>query len=122
MSGRSLEEECGVFGVLDTSGQLTDAARMAYFGLFALQHRGQVSAGIAVNHDGRIVCHKDQGLVVEVFDTTGGTRRSSNSQFDSGIPVYSMDGVKFQGGTGSLEARGVWVGSWNFVARRGRGI
>ncbi len=68
MSGRSLEEECGVFGVLDTSGQLTDAARMAYFGLFALQHRGQESAGIAVNHDGRIVCHKDQGLVVEVFD------------------------------------------------------
>lgn len=68
MSKRDWVEECGVFGVMDTKGTLEDAARMAYFGLFALQHRGQESAGIAVNQNGRIICHKDQGLVVEVFD------------------------------------------------------
>jgi len=67
MSKRDWDEECGVFGVYDTQGLLEDAARMAYFGLFALQHRGQESAGIAVNQNGRIFCHKEQGLVVEVF-------------------------------------------------------
>jgi len=67
MIKRDWEEECGVFGVYDTQGLLEDAARMAYFGLFALQHRGQESAGIAVNQKGRIFCHKEQGLVVEVF-------------------------------------------------------
>jgi amidophosphoribosyltransferase len=68
MSKREWEEECGVFGVFDTKCLLTDAARLSYFGLFALQHRGQESAGIAVNQNGRILCHKEQGLVVEVFD------------------------------------------------------
>lgn len=67
MSKRDWDEECGVFGVFDTEGVLDDAARMAYFGLFALQHRGQESAGIAVNQNGKIICHKEQGLVVEVF-------------------------------------------------------
>ncbi len=61
-------EECGVFGVYDTSLQREDAARLTYFGLFALQHRGQEAAGIAVNQRGKIHCQKDQGLVVEVFD------------------------------------------------------
>lgn len=41
---------------------------------------------------------------------------------DTEVPVYSMTGVKFQGGQGSVDARGVWVGNRNFVARRGRGI
>ncbi len=68
MSKREWVEECGVFGVFDTAGILSDAARISYFGLFALQHRGQESAGIAVNQNGRILCHKEQGLVVEVFD------------------------------------------------------
>jgi amidophosphoribosyltransferase len=68
MSKREWDEECGVFGVYDTESIFEDAARMAYFGLFALQHRGQESAGIAVNQKGRIFCHKEQGLVVEVFN------------------------------------------------------
>ncbi len=68
MTKRDWIEECGVFGAFDMSHQMTDAARMAYFGLFALQHRGQDSAGIAVNRDGRILCHKDKGLVVEAID------------------------------------------------------
>ncbi len=62
------QEACGVFAVHDPAGNMTDAARSAYFGLFALQHRGQESAGIAVNQGGSLFCHKDKGLVVEVFN------------------------------------------------------
>ncbi len=58
-------EECGVFGVY---GDIEDAARVTFFGLFALQHRGQESAGIAVAQDGDIRCHKAMGLVTQVFD------------------------------------------------------
>ena len=58
-------EECGVIGI-STRGD--DAARLAFFGLYALQHRGQEAAGIAVS-DGRAVrVHKDTGLVSQVFD------------------------------------------------------
>ncbi len=57
-------EECGVLAVATRDG---DAARLAFFGLYALQHRGQEAAGIAVS-DGRAVrLHKDQGLVSQVF-------------------------------------------------------
>lgn len=58
-------EECGVFGIYDNDG--FDVARITYYGLYALQHRGQESAGIAVNNDGEFLCHKDLGLVPEVF-------------------------------------------------------
>jgi amidophosphoribosyltransferase len=61
-----LHEECGVFGVFDCDGN--DVARMTYHGLYALQHRGQESAGIAVNDDGVILHHKDMGLVPEIFN------------------------------------------------------
>jgi amidophosphoribosyltransferase len=61
-----LHDECGVFGVF--SDGTKDVARMAYYALYALQHRGQESAGIAVNDSGTIVYHKDMGLVPEVFD------------------------------------------------------
>jgi len=59
-------EECGVFGVYNRDRH--DVARMTYYGLYALQHRGQESAGIAVNDDGTILYHKDMGLVPEVFN------------------------------------------------------
>ena len=59
-----IAEECGVFGVF---GNGEDVARIAFFGLFSLQHRGQESAGIAVS-DGKIVrMHRDMGLVTQVF-------------------------------------------------------
>ena len=61
-----MHEECGVFGIY-RSGNSIDAAEAAYYGLFALQHRGQESAGIAVAKDGKINYHKDMGLVTEVF-------------------------------------------------------
>ncbi len=56
---------CGVFGIHSLE---RDVARLAYFGLFALQHRGQESAGIAVSEDGRLTVLRDMGLVSQVFD------------------------------------------------------
>jgi amidophosphoribosyltransferase len=61
-------EECGVFGVFDTTKAIHDVARMAYYGIFSLQHRGQESAGIVSNHSGQFLGHKGQGFVVDVFD------------------------------------------------------
>lgn len=61
-----LHEECGVFGVFAGKEQL-DVAALTYYGLYALQHRGQESCGIAVNDDGVFTVHKDVGLVNEVF-------------------------------------------------------
>jgi amidophosphoribosyltransferase len=56
---------CGVFGVHAAD---RDVARLTYFGLFSLQHRGQESAGIAVSEHGRLTALRDLGLVTQVFD------------------------------------------------------
>ena len=68
---RKLHEECGVFGVYDFDG--ADVASTIYYGLFALQHRGQESCGIAVSDTegpkGKVLSHKDMGRVNEVCDT-----------------------------------------------------
>ena len=65
-----LHEECGVFGVYDFDGN--DVASTIYYGLFALQHRGQESCGIAVSDTegpkGKVLSYKDMGLVNEVFN------------------------------------------------------
>ena len=61
----AIHEECGVFGVL--APRPADVGRLAYYGLYALQHRGQESCGIVVNDDGVFASHKDLGLVGEVF-------------------------------------------------------
>lgn len=91
----SIHEECGVFGVI--SPKPVDVANISYYGLYALQHRGQESCGIVVNDDGVFVSHKDLGLVGDVFSndilsalpsgtmavghvrygTTGGTNRNN---------------------------------------------
>ncbi len=64
-----LHDECGVFGVYDFDGN--NVASTIYYGLFALQHRGQESCGIAVSDTdgpkGQVMSHKDMGLVNEVF-------------------------------------------------------
>ncbi|MEM7594893.1 MAG: amidophosphoribosyltransferase [Cyanobacteria bacterium P01_A01_bin.83] len=60
------EEACGVFGVYAPEAKF-DVAKLTYFGLYALQHRGQESAGIATLSKGDIYCHKDMGLVSQVF-------------------------------------------------------
>ena len=60
-----LHEECGIFGIFSPSS--APVAEMAYYGLYALQHRGQEGCGIVVNDDGVFVSHKDVGLVCDVF-------------------------------------------------------
>jgi amidophosphoribosyltransferase len=65
IDGDAPKEECGVFGVFAPGEEV---ARLAFFGLFALQHRGQESAGIAVSDGHRISAHKEMGLVTQVFD------------------------------------------------------
>ena len=60
-----LHEECGVFGIYRNSDE--GVVGQTYHALYALQHRGQESCGMAVNHDGVISCYKDVGLVTDVF-------------------------------------------------------
>ncbi len=62
---KEIHEECGVFGIWSPRNQ--NLAKLEYYGLTALQHRGQEAAGIAVNHDRVIQCYKNRGLVHEVF-------------------------------------------------------
>jgi len=91
----AIHEECGVFGVIST--KRSNVAGITYYGLYALQHRGQESCGIVVNDDGMFSSYKDLGLVSEVFSqetlaqlpegnmavghvrygTTGGTTRNN---------------------------------------------
>ena len=59
-------DECGVFGIFNVNEH--DVSAITYYGLYALQHRGQESAGIAVSNGGAIIYHKDMGLVNEVFN------------------------------------------------------
>ena len=61
----AIHEECGVFGIWDPAG---DCARTVYYGLYALQHRGQEACGIAAINDRELSFRKDVGLVSEVFD------------------------------------------------------
>ena len=67
--GDEVREECGVFGIYDFDGN--DVASTIYYGLFALQHRGQESCGIAVSDTegpkGKVSAHKGMGLCNEVF-------------------------------------------------------
>lgn len=65
MEDRKIGEECGIFAIYDKNG---DCARNVYYGLYALQHRGQESCGIAVNNNRDITYYKDMGLVNDVFN------------------------------------------------------
>lgn len=60
-----LNEECGIFGVYNH----VDASLLTYYGLHALQHRGQESAGICISDGEKFIHHRDMGLVTEVFNT-----------------------------------------------------
>jgi amidophosphoribosyltransferase len=82
------KEECGVFGVSIPAGE--DAAQLAFFGLFALQHRGQEGAGIAVADGHRARIHKDAGLVTNVF--TADAMRPLVGEHAIGHTRYSTTG------------------------------
>lgn len=81
------EEACGVFGVY-APGE--DVATLAYFGLYALQHRGQESAGIATFDGSTVHCHKNMGLVSQVF--TGTALKDLPGQMAVGHTRYSTTG------------------------------
>jgi amidophosphoribosyltransferase len=78
---------CGVFGIRSRE---RDVARLTYFGLFALQHRGQESAGIAVSDRGRLTALRDMGLVTQVF--TEQKLRGLHGQLAIGHTRYSTTG------------------------------
>lgn len=88
-----LHEECGVFGMYDFDGG--DVASTIYYGLFALQHRGQESCGIAVSETngpkGKMTSYKDMGLVNEVF--TGGSLEGMKGDIGVGHVRYSTAGA-----------------------------
>jgi len=86
---RKLNEECAVFAVSLT---IDEAAGLTYNGLLSLQHRGQEGAGIAVANDGHIFCHKDIGLVSEVFSTTE-LEKLPKGKIAVGHTRYSTTGV-----------------------------
>ncbi|WP_425446349.1 amidophosphoribosyltransferase [Dethiothermospora halolimnae] len=85
-----LKEECGVIGIYTEDSNITN---MLCFGLLALQHRGQESAGVAVAKDGEIDYHKDMGLVTEVFDDD--TIESLNGNIGIGHVRYSTTGESY---------------------------
>ena len=82
------KDACGVFGVFAPS---EDVAQLTYYGLFALQHRGQESAGIAVSTGERITVFKDMGLVSQVFDEA--TLTSLRGRLGIGHTRYSTTGA-----------------------------
>ena len=95
---RGPQDACGVFGVWAPGEEV---AKLTYFGLYALQHRGQESAGIAVSNGSGIVVYKDMGLVAQVFDEShlialdghlaiGHTRYSTtgSSVWENAQPTY----------------------------------
>jgi amidophosphoribosyltransferase len=103
MGAESPKEECGLFGVWAPGDEV---ARLTYFGLFAQQHRGQESAGIAVSDGTNILVYKDLGLVSQVFNeatlttlhgdlAVGHTRYSTtgSTTWDNAQPVFKTDGV-----------------------------
>ncbi len=94
-------DECGVFGIVAPGREVS---RLTYFALYALQHRGQESAGIATSQGGHIMAMRDQGLVNQVFDeqklralqgdmAVGHVRYSTTgaSSWENSQPVYRAD-------------------------------
>ena len=81
------QDQCGVFGIFAPE---RDVARLTFFALFALQHRGQESAGIAVNDHDQITVYKDVGLVSRVFSEA--ILRSLTGQMAIGHTRYSTTG------------------------------
>jgi amidophosphoribosyltransferase len=86
------QDSCGVFGVWTGSCAVNEeVAKLTYFGLYALQHRGQESAGIAVSNGSQILVYKDMGLVAQVFDE--GHLNSLRGHLAIGHTRYSTTGA-----------------------------
>ncbi len=87
---RKINEECGVFGIYSKSTK--PLARLTYYGLFALQHRGQESAGIVVNDEGIFRFYRELGLVSEAM-TREQLDRLGDGQIACGHVRYSTSGI-----------------------------
>ena len=85
---RGPQDACGVFGVWAPGEEVS---KLVYFGLYALQHRGQESAGIAVSNGRQILVYKDMGLVSQVFDEP--TLESLKGHLGVGHSRYSTTGA-----------------------------
>src|ERR671931_542535 len=92
---------CGLFGIRSVD---RDVARVTYFGLFALQHRGQESAGIAVSEQGRLTALRDMGLVTQVFDER--KLRGLRGELAIGHTRYSTTGSSAWGNAQPLVKHG----------------
>jgi amidophosphoribosyltransferase len=103
VGAESPKEECGLFGVWAPGDEI---ARLAYFGLFAQQHRGQESAGIAVSDGQNVLVYKELGLVSQVFNEAtlatlqgdfgiGHTRYSTtgSTTWENAQPAFKTDGI-----------------------------
>ncbi len=102
---KGLNEECGIFGIWGH----TDAAQITYYGLHSLQHRGQEGAGMVVKDGTKLTCHKNMGLVTEVFSEAKISELTGNAAI--GHVRYSTAGgggyenvqpLLFRSHTGSL--------------------
>ncbi len=91
MRDKEISEECGVFGIYD-GDESVNVALSVYYGLYALQHRGQESCGIAVNDRGVIAVQKDLGLVRDVF-TPERLKNLGQGQMAIGHTRYSTTGA-----------------------------
>lgn len=96
------EEACGLFGVYGAEEE-THAAGLIYMGLYALQHRGQESAGMVVSDGKKMTAHKDMGLVSQVFDHEIINRLQG--RIGIGHVRYSPAGGSYQGNTQPLFGR-----------------
>jgi amidophosphoribosyltransferase len=96
------EEACGLFGVYGR-GEETHAAALIYIGLYALQHRGQESAGIVVSDGEKMSAHKDMGLVSQVFNRE--IIQSLEGRIGIGHVRYSPAGAHYKGNTQPLFGR-----------------
>jgi len=127
VDGESPKDECGLFGVW-APGE--DVARLTYFGLFAQQHRGQESAGMAVSDGQSVLVYKDLGLISQVFSeatlTTlqggdlgiGHTRYSTtgSTTWDNAQPIFKTDGER----SIALGHNGNLVNTHDLAERMGR--
>ena len=101
MARDKMEEECGVFGIY--SKDRSEVAQITYYGLYALQHRGQESAGISVSNFGEIVTYKGMGLTADVFTSKTLENLAGNAAI--GHVRYSTTGASKLENAQPLESR-----------------
>ena len=100
---------CGVFGIRSVE---RDVARLSYFALFALQHRGQESAGIAVSEGGRLTVLRDMGLVAQVFNEQQLQALPGEvaiGHLGGGHRHIGSRGVVGRGRAAEVEVEGAWI-------------